>query len=59
MKIPRITSLTTILKRRKQRAAEKRKIQEQEALIEALRRTEDEPRRRPAMKYATKNLGPR
>lgn len=59
MKIPRITSLTTILKRRRQRAAEKRKIQEQEALIEALRRPVDEPRRRPAMKYATKNLGPK
>ena len=49
----------TMLKRRRQEQAEKRKIQEQEKLIEALRRPEDY-RRRPAMKFAnkTKNLGP-
>lgn len=58
MKIPKITSLATILKRRRQQAAEKRKIQEQEKLIEALKRPEDY-RRKPAMKYATKNLGPK
>lgn len=52
MSFPRITSPLTILKRRRQAAAEKRKIQEQEALIEALRRPEGY-RKRPAMKFAT------
>lgn len=39
---------------------EKRKIKEQQKLIEALRRPENELRRRPAMKYANKtmNTGP-
>lgn len=53
----------TMLKRRRQERAEKRKIQEQEKLIEALKRPENESRRRPAMKFAanrtTKNLGPK
>jgi hypothetical protein len=53
MSFPRITNPLTILKRRRQTQAEKRKIQEQEKLIEALRRPENEPRRRPAMKFAT------
>ena len=35
-----------------QELQEKRKIKEQERLIEALRRPENEPRRRPAMKFA-------
>lgn len=52
----------TVLKRRRQEQAEKRKIQEQEKLIEVLRRPEDY-RRKPAMKFAsnrkTRNLGPR
>jgi hypothetical protein len=52
MKILKITNPLTILKLRRQRQAEKRKIQEQEALIEALRRPENY-RRRPAMKFAT------
>lgn len=43
----------TMLKRRRQEQAEKRKIQEQEKLIEVLRRSEKEPRRRPAMKFAS------
>ena len=51
----------TMLKRRRQERAEKRKIQEQEKLIEALRRPENQPRRRPAMKFAanrTRGTGP-
>jgi len=46
----------TMLKRRRQEQAEKRKIQEQEKLIEALRRPENEPRRRPAMKFASNRV---
>lgn len=44
-----------------QRLQEKRKIKEQQKLIEALQRPEKEPRRRPAMKYANKTMitGPR
>lgn len=40
---------------------EKRKIKEQEKLIEALKRPENESRRRPAMKFANKTMitGPR
>lgn len=41
-----------------QRIREKRKIKEQEELIKALKRPENEPRRRPAMKYSN-NLGPK
>ena len=52
MKIPKITNPLTILKRRRQQQAEKRKIQEQEKLIETLRRPEGY-RRRPAMKFAS------
>ena len=37
---------------------EKRKIKEQEELIRALRRPENEPRRRPAAKFSN-NLGPK
>lgn len=60
MKILKITNPLTILKRRRQQQAEKRKIQEQEKLIETLRRPEGY-RRRPAMKFANKtmNRGPR
>ena len=44
-----------------QELKEKRKIKEQEKLIEALKRPENEPRRRPAAKFAsnrTRGTGP-
>ena len=43
-----------------QELRKKRKIKEQEKLIEALKRPENKPRRRPAMKFANKttNTGP-
>lgn len=55
-----ISNPLKILKQHRQQQAEKRKIREQEKLIEALKRPEDYSRR-PAMKFAnkTKNLGPR
>lgn len=40
-----------------QKLQEQRKIKEQQKLIEELRRPENEPRRRPAMKYSN-NIGP-
>lgn len=52
MKILKITNPLTILKHRRQKAAEKRKIREQEELIRALKRPENE-RRRPAAKFAS------
>ena len=56
MKNPlKIINPLTILKRRRQQAAEKRKIKEQEALIEALRRPEG-TRRRPAAKFASNRI---
>lgn len=57
MKIPKITNPLTLLQKSRQQAAEKRKIKQQEKLIEALKRPETE-RRRPAMKYSN-NIGPR
>lgn len=59
MKNPfKIKNPLTILKKSRQAQAEKRKIKEQEKLIEALKRPENEPRRKPAMKYSN-NIGPR
>ena len=64
MKNPlQITNPLTILKRRRQQAAEKRKIKEQEELIRVLKRPENglKKRSRPAMKFAmnrTKGTGP-
>ena len=47
-----------ILQKSRQQRADKRKIAEQEELIRVLKRPENEPRRRPAMKYSN-NLGPK
>ena len=40
-----------------QQLTQKRKIKEQEKLIEALKRPENAPRRRPAAKFANKTSG--
>jgi len=39
-----------------QKLKEQRKIKEQEELIRALKRPENEPRRRPAAKFANKTM---
>lgn len=39
-----------------QKLREQRKIKEQQKLLEALRRSEKEPRRRPAMKFASNTI---
>jgi hypothetical protein len=60
-KIFKIPNPLKILQKSRQTLAEKRKIVEQEKLLEALKRPEGY-RRRPAMKFAsnsTRNLGPK